>query len=330
MRLLYIPLSILLCGILPASSDGQAKTATGITYVHQEKASLKSRFFQRAAALFRVKKRIENKIRKSSYDQKVAPIPKSIRSSLNITKETIKGRSHWRLITPQNSSKKVILYLHGGAYYWNISKYNWIFAEELALKTQSSIIVPDYPLAPHSSYEETYAYIDALYQKLISTYSPDNITVIGESAGGGLALGFAMFLREQKTRQPSQLILLAPWLDVTMTNPDLRSIDKKDKILGIKGLQLAGKGYAGKSDPSNYKVSPINGSLSKLPKISIFVGTHDLLFADARKFKNLALASGIPINYYEYPAMFHIWIFVKKLKEAEHAKKQILSLIIGE
>ena len=150
---------------------------------------------------------------------------------------------------------------------------------------------------------------------------------MGESAGGGLALGFSMFLRNENKNQPSQLILLAPWLDVSMNNPDILAVDKKDKILGIKGLQMAGIGYAGQTKLDNYKVSPIYGGLADLPQISIFVGTHDLLLADARKLKENADKSGVSINYFEYPKMFHVWILLNKLKEAQVATSQIISLI---
>jgi len=150
---------------------------------------------------------------------------------------------------------------------------------------------------------------------------------MGESAGGGLALGFTMLLRDENRPQPNQLIIMAPWLDVTMSNPEILEIDKKDKILGIKGLQLAGKSYAGENELSNYKVSPINGDLTNLTKISLFVGTHDLFLADSKKLRDHAHSLGVTMKYYEYPKMFHVWILVNKLKEAKEAVKQIVNLI---
>lgn len=228
----------------------------------------------------------------------------------------------------QDSSGKIILYLHGGVYYWKISKYNWSFSEELLKQTNAAVIIPDYPLAPHSTCEQVYSYLNELYLEMIAKYSPDDIIIMGESAGGGLALGFTMYLRDQNMPQPNQLILLAPWLDITMSNPEILKTDKQDKILGIKGLQLVAKGYAGELNTSSYKVSPINGSLSNLTRISLFVGTHDLFVADSRKPRDNAHSLGVPLKYYEYPKMFHVWILVKKLREAKHARKQIVSSIL--
>ncbi|WP_323756125.1 alpha/beta hydrolase [Roseivirga sp.] len=296
-------------------------------YIHSEKVSFKSQFIQKAAAIFGAKNIIENKIRKNNVDQKPAKLSKSIKKNLDVTETTKKRRQTWTLKPRNKASEKVILYLHGGAYYWNISKYNWSFAETLMKETNATIVMPDYPLAPDATCDQVYEFVGEIYEELIARHSPENIILMGESAGGGLALGYSMFLREEKKHQPSQLILLAPWLDVSMSNPGILAVDEKDKILGIKGLQMAGIGYAGQTKLDNYKVSPIYGDLADLPQLSIFVGTHDLLLADARKLKENAETSGVSINYFEYPKMFHVWILLNKLKEAQVATAQIISLI---
>lgn len=314
----------------PISLNAQQIMDSTQLYTHNQKASFKSQFFQKVASVFGVKKIIEKTVTKNKYNQDVAPIPKSLRKKFDITHTTIKERSVWTIKPQKDASEKVILYLHGGVYYANISKYNWAFTEELLEKTAATVIVPDYPLAPDAKCDEVYNYLDLLYEDLIIKYPPKNMIFMGESAGGGLALGYAMSLRDEKKPQPNQLILLAPWLDVTMSNPDILEIDENDKILGIKGLQMAGKSYAGQLETDNYKVSPIYGELSDLPKISIFVGTHDLFVADSRKLKNKAISLDIPINYYEYPKMFHVWILANKLKEAKFAMDQIKSLVLSE
>ncbi len=328
MRKINFYLCFITSCILVQPINAQEKMDASLTYIHTEKASFKSRLIQGTAAIFGVKKYIEKKILSNRLNQKVTPIPKSIRKKYTITEGIIQERTVWTLKPKQNASKKVVLYLHGGAYYWNISKYNWSFADELIEQTNATVIVPDYPLAPNATCEAVYKYMSQLYQQLTTTYDTETISIIGESAGGGLALGFTMFLRDQNKPLPYQLILLAPWLDVSMSNPEILDIDKQDKMLGIEGLQLAGKGYAGNLNTSDYRVSPIHGSLSDLPKISVFVGTHDLFVADSRKLTHMAHNEGIQLNYYEYPKMFHIWILIKKLKEAEEARKQIVTLIL--
>jgi len=307
--------------------NAQLKMDTTITYIHTEKASFKSQFIQKISSFLGIKKTIEKEMVKQQFKQDAAPIPKSLRKKFDITETTKRKRKVWTLKAKQNVSEKAILYIHGGAYVWNISKYNWRLTEELLTKTNTTFVIPDFPLAPSAKYEDSYKYINEVYQDMLTEFLPENIIIMGESAGGGFTLGFVMRLRNENRPQPNQVILLSPWLDVTMSNKDIIEVDKKDKFLGIKGLQLAGESYVGNLDLKDYRVSPIFGDFSDLPTISIFIGTHDLFVADARKLKSITEKSNIGINYFEYPKMFHAWMLLTKLKEAKHAINQISILI---
>ena len=118
------------------------------TYIHNGKISFQSQLIQRLSSIFGAKKIIEKSIRKDKFKQDVAPLPKSIKNNFVVDQNTIKNRQVWTLKPRTNASKKVVLYLHGGAYYWNISKYNWSFTEKLLTRTDATFVVPDYPLAP--------------------------------------------------------------------------------------------------------------------------------------------------------------------------------------
>ena len=150
---------------------------------------------------------------------------------------------------------------------------------------------------------------------------------MGDSAGGGLSIAFTQKLRDEKQPKPRQLILLSPWLDVTMSNPTMLDVDKHDKVLSIRGLQLAGKAYAGKLDLKDYRASPIYGNLYDLPRISIFISTYDVFIADARILKSKLESEGVKFNYYEYPKLMHDWIIITALKESKHSIGQIGKLI---
>lgn len=316
--------------LIPAHINAQTIMDASVTYVHSQKPSFKAKFIQSLSSVFGVKKIIEKSITKNKIKQYAAPAPKSFVKKYEVIQDTVMNRNVWTITSKESSSDKIVMYLHGGAYYWNISKYNWSFTEQLVDKTKATFIIPDYPLAPKANCEEVYEFISELYAKIQVQHPNKKIIIMGESAGGGLALGFAMWLREHEKTQPEQLILLAPWLDVTMANPNLSEIDKNDKILGIKGLQLAGNGYAGNLSTKDYRVSPIYGNLNDLAKISIFVGTHDLFCADSRLLKDKMRKNNTVFNYFEYPKMFHVWVLVKKLKEAIVAIEQIVNLITTE
>ncbi len=312
-------------------TNGQTKMDSSITYIHSEKASFTSKMIQSMSSLFGVKKG-GDMIKKSNQSKSTevpTPVPTSMCKKYDIQESIINNRKVWTIKPKENGSDKVVLYLHGGAYVSTIKKYHWKFVEELILKTNATIVIPDYPLAPSSNCENAIDFVVQLYQELLKKYSSENIDLMGDSSGGGLALGFAMQLSKENKPQPHQIILLFPWLDVTMSNKDILEIDKKDKILGIEPLQIAGKAFAGELDLKDYRVSPIYGDFSGLGKISVFIGTHDLFVADCRKLKSLAKTSNISMNYFEYPKMFHGWVLAS-MQESKVAINQISSLIKNE
>lgn len=232
-------------------------------------------------------------------------------------------------LSPQNrrASGRHILYLHGGAYVNNFVIFHWTFLAELVSRTGCTITAPDYPLAPEHTCKASFAVAMELYKQLTATVPPRDLTLMGDSAGGGFALALAQKLLHERLAQPGRIILLSPWLDITLSNPDIKDINKTDPFLGIEGLQEAGRIYAGDISPSHYLLSPINGILEGLGKISVFTGSRDILVADARKLRQLASAKGIEINYYEYKEMFHAWMLLN-IPESKKAKQQIIDLLL--
>ncbi|MBK8398565.1 MAG: alpha/beta hydrolase [Leptospiraceae bacterium] len=323
-------LSFLFCFLFYSSIPAQDQFSESIDYLHTESESFKAKIIKFAVRLMGMKSMIENDLNSGKIEQKPIPIPNSLKSNYDWTETEVSGQKIWSLSPKSLSSNKVILYLHGGAYIYNVTVQHWDIIEKLLEQTHSTVIIPDYPLAPNKKAKDVYLFLDIFYKELLKSSSSENLIIMGDSAGSGLTLGFTQFLIKEKKPLPSQIILLSPWLDVTMSNPDILSVDNDDKILGIKGLQLAGKTYAGDWNENDYRVSPIYGEVKGLPMISIFISTHDLFIADSRKFKKRLQSEKIHFNYFEYPKLFHDWVIITGLAESEHALNQIKNLINGK
>jgi acetyl esterase/lipase len=149
---------------------------------------------------------------------------------------------------------------------------------------------------------------------------------MGDSSGGGISLALAQLLREKRREQPRNVILLSPWLDASLSNPEIPAFDKIDPFLGIEGLKYAAGIYVRDVDPKHYLVSPVYGSLKDLAPISLFVGTRDILLPDCRKLRDRAAAEGVALNYREYEAMLHDWMLIS-LPESKQALKEIVEII---
>jgi len=257
-----------------------------------------------------------------------APIPPKLLQKLHISQDEVQGRQVYKITHPQKKSSKVILYLHGGAYVNNLLKPHWDLIGKLVELTGATCIVPDYPLAPQHQYPAVYAMLDEIYADLGQQFAPENCVLMGDSAGAALALGFAQQLVAQLKPQPAQLILLAPWLDVSMTNPALVALEKTDPMLSVQGLRSAGLAYAGSPEATTLApVSPLYGSLEGLAPMAIFIGTHDLLWADVQRLRELLDKAGVSYRYWEYPKMIHVWMAVTFMPEAQHALREIAQLL---
>lgn len=300
---------------------------TCIDYIYQRPASFRSRCLQTLMAIAGKKNGLKKAMQNGHFQTEAANIPASLTAEFNVREIDVNDRKAW-LVTPDGRiTNKIILYIHGGGYISNMTRYDWNFVRELTTKTNFRILVADYPLAPSANYKNVYDYFDDLYQIVLNHISSDDVIFIGNSAGGGIALGFTQHLRDKGTPLPSKVILNSPWLDITMSNPEIGNVDTKDKLLSIDGLRMAGQAYAEDLDPRDPKVSPIYGDFSDIPPISLFIGTHDVFLPDARKLKQHLRSLNIPLNYYEYPKMFHMWMAVTNLEESKHAIDQMVGII---
>ena len=136
------------------------------------------------------------------------------------------------IITPKNVPKSeiTILYFHGGSYMAEINDEHWAFLERVINDTGATVILPDYPLSPKYNYKDVFNMVEPLYKEIINKVSPENLIVMGDSAGGGLSLALVEKISlDGASYIPSKTILISPWLDVRLNNPKIDDIQKKDK-----------------------------------------------------------------------------------------------------
>lgn len=299
-------------------------------YQHNEPASINSKVIQFFLKLIGIKNQTKKQMLANRMNTNPAKPGQSLRRSCNVEESTQDNRKVWTVSPKAGKSDVMVLFLHGGAYMGNIMRLHWDYVKHLIQKTNAAVIVPDYPLAPADSYKETYDFIQKLYSGMQEKYPGKRILFIGDSAGGGLAFGFVQYLRNTNQKQPEQIILLSPWLDITMDNPELKIIDPKDTILNIEGLKIASQKYAKDLDRKEYRVSPLYGDYSGLCPISVFTGTHDILYADAIACKEKMKNHQTRLNYFEYPGMFHDWMMVTNLKESRDVMNKIVALVSNQ
>ena len=207
-------------------------------------------------------------------------------------------------------TEQVIFYIHGGYYVYQMGSEQMSTMNRLANKTNATIVMPIYPLAPFHTTEDNYETMVALFEQVCRENEGKKIILMGDSAGGGYALALAEGLSAYGIEQPDELILLSPWVDVTMSNPEIPNY--YDPMLTVTMGRTSGKAWAGSLPMDDWKVSPIYGNLSVLKNVTIFVGTREMFYPDdtllAEKLRdnpNVTLVIGKGQNhvYPVYPAL---------------------------
>lgn len=268
--------------------------------------SVQSRCISRAAFLLRTKQ-ISPLLQDANIRMNSAP-PTRLYGLRKINRRYYNGHKVWYISPRERLKKKArqyILYFHGGSYSLGFLWIHWRFFSNISREASATVIAPDYPLTPSGDVDDLFQMVLPLYRQLCREHGAQNITIIGDSAGGGLALALAQVARDEGMDQPAELCLFAPWIDLSMSNREIDKIESRDPLLNRNGLSEAGKLYAGVHPLDYPRVSPLYGDCSGLAPIYIYTGDRDLLLPDCRRLEEKVLSSGGDIYMDEVPGMVH-------------------------
>ncbi|MCV3763807.1 alpha/beta hydrolase [Companilactobacillus farciminis] len=242
-----------------------------------------------------------------------------------IKKINFKGMDTY-VLNAQKNNGTTILYIHGGGYVSQPVSQHWTALNKIAKNTDSKIIVPIYPLAPFATYKKSYSLLTEMYQSIESSNNTRKVVLMGDSAGGGIALGLAETFSKLNIAQPDNLILLSPWVDITMENPAVKKYAKKDPMLDTNTLIADGKSWAGSTDTKDYRLSPVYGDISQLKNVTIFVGTREQFYPDIMKLNRKLKRAGVSTNLNVGLGQNHVYP-VYPVKEGHEAIDVIINIV---
>lgn len=244
-----------------------------------------------------------------------ASIPNQRQSrGLSITSRDIAGFKVYR-VTPPKPSKRVI-YFHGGGYVQPIASQHWSLIADLARKSQAEFIVPLYGLAPHHNVDDALELAEQVRQDL--DFSIDTF-LVGDSAGGGLALALA----QRNWNELKGLILISPWVDSTF---GIRSekYARRDPWLNPDSLRYIATIWSGAADYRRLEVSPLLGDMRSLPPTTIYAGDYELFYPDLIELYEKMSKSGVKVRLNEQGGGLHVFPLIPS-KEGMRARTQLLS-----
>ena len=220
------------------------------------------------------------------------------------------------------NAENTILFVHGGAYINEINYQHLLYFRLMSRKLNAYVLAPVYPLAPQHSAMETFDVMTGLYEKLTAR---NNLILMGDSAGGGFVHSFCQYLKIIGLRQPDLTVTFSPWVDISMSG---KYDSENDPILGEIGLREIGKSWAGDLDTKDYRVSPIFGDNTNLPKTLIFAGDNEIFYKDIKKYYEDLKSKGVEARLITGPGLFHIYPLFP-IPEASQAFKEIKKEMSG-
>jgi len=227
-----------------------------------------------------------------------------------------------------SSADQAIFYTHGGGYVTGNCVDHRMHVAKFVNATGVGALLYDYRLAPEHPFPAAMEDTLTAYRWLLSqNVVPENIVIVGESAGGGLCLASLLAIRDQGLPLPSAGVALSPWTDLKCTGDSYRTNARRD-ISTLGSWDVWGSYYVGSNDPGHPWISPLYGNLKGLPPILIEVGDHEILLDDSRRFAEKAKAAGGDITLHVWEGMVHCFpLFAPMFPEATQAWEEIIAYI---
>jgi len=242
------------------------------------------------------------------------------------------------VVAPGADAARRVLYIHGGAFMMGSPRSHRNITNRFSEVSGAAVLAIDYRLMPEhrrmAGIEDSRkAYCWMLENGPTGPGPASKIYIAGDSAGGNLTLTLTAWVRDQGIRQADAVVALSPATDATFSSPTIRRNMDTDAMLGPMFRDLAKipvsllwwfGWFQSRISPSNPLVSPLFGDLSRLPPTLLQASEAEILYGDAVRYVNRAVAAGSPARLQSWPHMVHVWqMFHPRLGEAREAWDEI-------
>ncbi|MDE2277155.1 MAG: alpha/beta hydrolase fold domain-containing protein [Burkholderiales bacterium] len=210
-----------------------------------------------------------------------------------------------------------LLYLHGGGFVGCSARTHRSLTAVLALRGLR-VFVPDYRLAPEHPFPAAVNDVQAAWRALRALV-PGRLVLAGDSAGGNLALGLMLALRDAGEPLPAAAALFSAAVDLTGGSASLVDNADRDAMFRGEHLDHLAQAYLAGADRAQPLASPLLGALHGLPPLLLQVGEDEVLRDDSLRLAQKARAAGVAVTLQVYPTVPHVWQLLAWLPEARRA-----------
>ncbi|MDR2019350.1 MAG: alpha/beta hydrolase [Treponema sp.] len=271
---------------------------------------------------------------KKTLDKRKTAPPAFMYRKTQVREWILDGRPCY-IITPKKgaSPSKTVLFFHGGGMIMEAHVIHWIVIAKLARRLEAAVWVPAYPLAPGHDFKEVTEMLFRVYGKMREEHPGSEFSILGDSAGGTLALMLCHHIKALGMPMPEKLILVSPGAFIRKDSRTIRDemdrILPRDPFLSPKLMDVMIPLMGIDPDRGTYFDLPMEGDFSGFPETHVFFGTNEIFFALVPAFTGGMKAAGVPLKLYIGKGMMHIWPYMPVSRECREALKIIFEIIGG-
>jgi acetyl esterase/lipase len=215
-------------------------------------------------------------------------------------------------VVPQGAvAGRMLLYLHGGAYTAGSPRSHRPLAARLGDAARTVAVAVDYRLGPEHRFPAAVEDATAVYRALLDGGTePGQLVVVGDSAGGGLALALALSLKAEGLPQPAGFFVISPWVDLTQSGASYGAKAATDPMITKVGLDKNALDYLGGLDPRDPLASPVFGDFAGVAPVLIQTGSEEALLSDSITMADVLAHAQVEVRLEVWPEMilvFHAW-----------------------
>lgn len=224
---------------------------------------------------------------------------------------------------------RTVLVLHGGGFTGGSIASHRQFIQRVGDECEARVLAVDYRLAPEHPFPAAVEDAVAAYRWLVDAgVDPGRVAVVGESAGGGLALSLLVAARDRGLPLPAAAVCISPWCDLSLSGGSVsenREFDWQD----ADGLRARAAAYLAGADPRSPLASPVFAPLGGLPPILIQTGALELLRDDGVRLAQALREAGGLVTLEVWSEMFHAWHLFPRLRrpEADRAFARVAAFV---
>ena len=220
---------------------------------------------------------------------------------------------------PGVDQNRVLVYLHGGGYLSGSLLSHGGLMGELSRTSGARVLGLSYRLAPEHPFPAALEDTVAAYRWLLGQGTlASSMAIVGDSAGGALAVAALVSLRDAGDALPGCAVSISPWADMEGKGESLTARAARDPMVAPESIPQLAEAYLQGQDPQSPLASPIHADLRGLPPLLVQVGTEEILYDDAVRLADKARRDGVDVTFEPWDEMLHVWhLFTPMLRKGQ-------------